>query len=48
MEDKRDAVTTAIVDKGIRACRNKRQALMVMTLHFCGRQAGEQWNLRTD
>lgn len=48
MEDKRDVVTTAIVDKEIRACRNKRQALMVMTLRFCGRQAGDRPNLRTD
>lgn len=48
MEDKRDVVTTAIVDKGIRACRSLRQALMVMALRFCGRQAGERWNLRTD
>lgn len=48
MEDKRDVVTTAIVDKEIGACRNKRQALMVMTLHFCGRQAGDRPNLRTD
>ncbi len=34
MEDQRDVVTTAIVDKGIRACRNKRQALMVMTVNY--------------
>ena len=48
MEDKGDRVTPAIVDKEVRACRNKRQALMVMALHFGERRAGEQWNLRTD